>query len=114
MKPATSLTGPMRASTRRDLGVSSAKVRASSSPTAWNSSPDRCSTSAKLSFDRLYSINVKGAFLTLQRAARHVADNRRIIYVGSSSTAFPQPGATVPAGEWNSPIAARDDPRGHR
>lgn len=43
-------------------------------------------------FDRLYSINAKGAFLTLQRAARHVADNGRIIYVGSSSTAFPQPG----------------------
>ena len=43
-------------------------------------------------FDRLYSINAKGAFLTLQRAARHVADNGRIIYVGSSSTTFPQPG----------------------
>ena len=43
-------------------------------------------------FDRLYSINAKGAFLTLQRAARHVADNGRIIYIGSSSTAFPQPG----------------------
>jgi 3-oxoacyl-[acyl-carrier protein] reductase len=43
-------------------------------------------------FDRLYSINAKGAFLTLQRAARHVADDGRIIYVGSSSTAFPQPG----------------------
>jgi 3-oxoacyl-[acyl-carrier protein] reductase len=43
-------------------------------------------------FDRLYSINAKGAFLTLQRAARHVADNGRIIYVSSSSTAFPQPG----------------------
>jgi 3-oxoacyl-[acyl-carrier protein] reductase len=43
-------------------------------------------------FDRLYSINAKGAFLTLQRAARHIADNGRIIYIGSSSTAFPQPG----------------------
>jgi 3-oxoacyl-[acyl-carrier protein] reductase len=43
-------------------------------------------------FDRLYSINAKGAFLTLQRAARHIADNGRIIYVGSSSTALPQPG----------------------
>ena len=31
-------------------------------------------------FDRLYSINAKGAFLTLQRAARHVADNGRIVY----------------------------------
>ena len=43
-------------------------------------------------FDRLYSINAKGTFLTLQRAARHVADNGRIIYIGSRSTAFPQPG----------------------
>ena len=43
-------------------------------------------------FDRLYTINAKGAFFTLQRAARHVADNGRIIYIGSSSTAFPQPG----------------------
>ena len=43
-------------------------------------------------FDRLYSINAKGTFLTLQRAARHVADNGRIIYIGSSSTALPQPG----------------------
>jgi 3-oxoacyl-[acyl-carrier protein] reductase len=43
-------------------------------------------------FDRLYSINAKGSFLTLQRAARHVADNGRIIYIGSSSTACPQPG----------------------
>src|SRR3954470_8272814 len=42
-------------------------------------------------FDRLYSINAKGAFLTL-RAARHVADNGRIIYIGSSSTALSQPG----------------------
>ena len=43
-------------------------------------------------FDRLFSINAKGAFFTLQRGARHVADNGRIIYIGSSSTAFPQAG----------------------
>jgi NAD(P)-dependent dehydrogenase (short-subunit alcohol dehydrogenase family) len=43
-------------------------------------------------FDRLFSINAKGAFFTLQRAARHVVDNGRIIYVGSSTTAFPLPG----------------------
>jgi 3-oxoacyl-[acyl-carrier protein] reductase len=46
-------------------------------------------------FDRLYAINAKGTFLTLQRAARYVADNGRIIYIGSSSTAFPQPGMVV-------------------
>jgi 3-oxoacyl-[acyl-carrier protein] reductase len=43
-------------------------------------------------FDRLYSVNAKGTFLTLRRAARHVADDGRIIYIGSSSTGFPQPG----------------------
>jgi 3-oxoacyl-[acyl-carrier protein] reductase len=43
-------------------------------------------------FDRLFSVNAKGAFFTLQGAAKHVADNGRIIYVGTSNTAFPQPG----------------------
>jgi 3-oxoacyl-[acyl-carrier protein] reductase len=43
-------------------------------------------------FDRLFAVNAKGAFFTLQRAARHIADHGRIIYVGSSTTAFPTPG----------------------
>jgi 3-oxoacyl-[acyl-carrier protein] reductase len=43
-------------------------------------------------FDRLFDVNTKGAFFTLQRAAKHIADNGRIIYVGSSTTAFPMPG----------------------
>jgi 3-oxoacyl-[acyl-carrier protein] reductase len=43
-------------------------------------------------FDRLFGVNTKGAFFTLQNAARHVADNGRIIYVGSSNTAYPLPG----------------------
>lgn len=43
-------------------------------------------------YDRLFSVNTKGAFFTLQRAARHVADGGRIIYLGSSTTAFPTPG----------------------
>ncbi len=43
-------------------------------------------------FDRLFAVNTKGAFFTLQRAARHVADNGRIIYVGSSNTAHPLSG----------------------
>ncbi len=46
-------------------------------------------------FDRLFSINAKGAFFTFQQAARHVAGGGRIIYVGSSSTGFPQPGMGV-------------------
>ncbi len=38
-------------------------------------------------FDRLFHINTKGAFFTLQQSAKHVADKGRIIYVGSSNTA---------------------------
>jgi 3-oxoacyl-[acyl-carrier protein] reductase len=33
-----------------------------------------------------------GAFFTLQRAAQHIVDNGRIIYIGSSNTAFAVPG----------------------
>ena len=43
-------------------------------------------------FDQLYGINAKGTFFTLQAAARHVVDNGRIIYVGSSTTVLPVPG----------------------
>jgi 3-oxoacyl-[acyl-carrier protein] reductase len=49
-------------------------------------------------FDRVFSINAKGAFFTLQRAAKHVVDGGRIIYVGSSTTAFPLPGYTLYGG----------------
>jgi 3-oxoacyl-[acyl-carrier protein] reductase len=37
-------------------------------------------------YDRLFAVNAKGAFFTLQKAARDIADGGRIIYVGSSST----------------------------
>jgi 3-oxoacyl-[acyl-carrier protein] reductase len=42
-------------------------------------------------FDRLFSINTKGAFFTIQKAAKYVADEGRIIYIGSTTThgAFP-------------------------
>ncbi len=43
-------------------------------------------------FDRLFAVNTKGAFFTLQGAARHVADNGRIVYIGSSSTCLPAAG----------------------
>ena len=42
-------------------------------------------------FDRIFGVNTKGAPFTLQRAAKDVGDDR-IIYVGSSTTAFPTPG----------------------
>ncbi|MET8471234.1 SDR family oxidoreductase [Streptomyces sp. NPDC006422] len=37
-------------------------------------------------FDRLFAINTKGAFFTLQKAAKYVEDKGRIIYIGSSTT----------------------------
>lgn len=49
-------------------------------------------------FDRLFTVNTKGAFFTLQRAARHVSDNGRIIYIGSSNTAFPLPSRALYGG----------------
>ncbi|MCU1530048.1 MAG: short-chain dehydrogenase/reductase [Frondihabitans sp.] len=44
-------------------------------------------------FDRLFGVNTKGAFFTLKFAADHVADNGRILYIGSSTTTAPLPGA---------------------
>ena len=43
-------------------------------------------------YERLFNTNTKGAFFTIQKAAKYVADNGRIIFVGSSTTAFPMPG----------------------
>jgi len=43
-------------------------------------------------FDRLFAINTKGTIFSLQAAARHIADNGRIIYIGSSTTTVPVPG----------------------
>jgi 3-oxoacyl-[acyl-carrier protein] reductase len=46
----------------------------------------------EVEFDRLFDVNTKGAIFTMQRAARDIADNGRIIFIGSSTTAFPMPG----------------------
>jgi 3-oxoacyl-[acyl-carrier protein] reductase len=54
-------------------------------------------------FDRLFGVNTKGAFFTMQRAARDVADNGRIIYIGSSTTAFPMPGHALYGGSKMAP-----------
>jgi 3-oxoacyl-[acyl-carrier protein] reductase len=43
-------------------------------------------------YDKLFSINTKGAFFTIQEAAKHVADNGRIIYISSSTTTIPNAG----------------------
>jgi len=49
-------------------------------------------------FDRLFSINTKGAYFTMQQAAKTVEDKGRIIYIASSTTAFPIPGMAVYGG----------------
>jgi len=46
-------------------------------------------------FDKLFSINTKGAFFTMQEAAKHVADNGRIIYISSSTTNIALPGYSL-------------------
>lgn len=49
-------------------------------------------------FDRLFSINTKGAYFTMQQAAMNVSDNGRIIYIASSTTAFPVQGMAIYGG----------------
>ena len=43
-------------------------------------------------FDRLFAVNTKGAFLTLQQAAKRLEDNGRIVFIGSSTGELPMPG----------------------
>jgi 3-oxoacyl-[acyl-carrier protein] reductase len=54
-------------------------------------------------FDRVFSINTKGTYFTLQEAAKHVAEKGRIIYVASSTTSFPVPGMAVYGGSKTTP-----------
>jgi 3-oxoacyl-[acyl-carrier protein] reductase len=68
-------------------------------------------------FDRVFGINVKGAYFTLQQAARHIADHGRILYISSSTTTSPVPGMAVYGGSKTTPkylveILAREI--GHR
>ena len=43
-------------------------------------------------YDRLYNINTRGTFFTLQQAAKNVSNNGRIIYIGSTTADYPMPG----------------------
>ena len=43
-------------------------------------------------YDRLFAINSKGTFFTLQKAGKYVSDNGRIINIGSSTTCGAVPG----------------------
>jgi 3-oxoacyl-[acyl-carrier protein] reductase len=58
---------------------------------------------AEADFDRVLAVNVKGVYFTLQKAAKYVADNGRIIYVGSSATAFAIPGLGLYSGSKMAP-----------
>jgi 3-oxoacyl-[acyl-carrier protein] reductase len=46
----------------------------------------------------MFGVNTKGAFFTMQSAAKHVADNGKIIYVSSSTTGYPNPGYALHGG----------------
>lgn len=54
-------------------------------------------------FDRVFSINTKGSYFTMQQAAKYVADNGRIIYIASSTTSFPVRGMAVYGGSKTTP-----------
>jgi len=49
-------------------------------------------------YDQLFGINTKGAYFTMQLAAKHVSDNGRIIYIGSSTAIYPRPGYALHGG----------------
>jgi 3-oxoacyl-[acyl-carrier protein] reductase len=54
-------------------------------------------------FDRVFNINTKGSYFTLQQAAKHVSDNGRILYIASSTTSFPVVGMAVYGGSKTTP-----------
>ncbi|TKC65680.1 SDR family oxidoreductase [Pedobacter hiemivivus] len=54
-------------------------------------------------FDRVFSINTKGTYFTMQQAAKHVTNNGRIIYIASSTTSYPVPGMAVYGGSKTTP-----------
>jgi len=54
-------------------------------------------------FDRVFGLNTKGTYFTMQQAAKSVEDNGRIIYIASSTTSFPVPGMAVYGGSKTTP-----------
>ena len=54
-------------------------------------------------FDRVFNINTKGTYFTMQQAAKVIEDNGRIIYIASSTTSFPVPGMAVYGGSKTTP-----------
>ncbi len=54
-------------------------------------------------FDLLFDTNTKGAFFTLQQAAKHIADGGRIINISSSTTVYPFDGVAIYGGSKTAP-----------
>lgn len=54
-------------------------------------------------FDRVFSINTKGTYFTMQQAAKTIENNGRIIYIASSTTSFPVTGMAVYGGSKTTP-----------
>jgi 3-oxoacyl-[acyl-carrier protein] reductase len=54
-------------------------------------------------FDRLFTVNTKGAYFTMQEAARQIADGGRIINIASSTTVFPFEGVAIYGGSKTAP-----------
>lgn len=54
-------------------------------------------------FDKVFNINVKGTYFTIQQAAKHVEDKGRIIFISSSTTTSPVPGMAVYGGSKTTP-----------
>lgn len=59
---------------------------------------------SELQFDNLFNTNTKGAFFTMQAAAKNLANNGRIIYIGSSTTGLPNPGYALHGGSKIAPL----------
>jgi 3-oxoacyl-[acyl-carrier protein] reductase len=54
-------------------------------------------------FDKVFDINAKGTFFTLQQAAINIAENGRIILISSSTTVYVNPGFAVYGGSKTAP-----------
>ncbi len=54
-------------------------------------------------FDKLFTLNTKGTYFTMQQAARAIADGGRIINISSSTTAFPFEGVALYDGSKTAP-----------
>jgi 3-oxoacyl-[acyl-carrier protein] reductase len=79
---------------RLDIAVANAGVELADHPSIAKVTEEQ--------FDRVFAINAKGAFFTLQIAARHVVDNGRIIYVASSTAGYPEEARYRRSTSWRS------------